>query len=67
MVEYEPIDDLVRSISDAAWDTLAEIQKKRPAIMLGELLAARKRLPKAEPERREPRSLKNPPLNPSQR
>ena len=69
MIEYEPIGDLVRSIPETAWDALAEIYKKRPSIMLGELLAVaeRKRAPKAEPERREPRSLKNHPLSPSQR
>lgn len=69
MIEYAPIGDVVRSIPDAAWDALAEINKKRPGMMLGELLAVaeRKRAPTAEPERREPRSIKNYPSNPARR
>jgi hypothetical protein len=69
MVEYAPIGDLVlvRSIPDAAWDALAEIQKKRPGMMLGELLAVgdRKRAAAAEPKQREPRSLATHPSNPA--
>jgi hypothetical protein len=62
MVEYTPIGDLVRRIPDAAWDTLAEIHKKRPAMMLGELLAVaeRKRTPKVERPPPEPQSPSNP-------
>jgi hypothetical protein len=69
MIDYEPIGDLIRSILDAAWNALAEIHKKRRAILLGELLdiAKHKRTPKVEPERREPQSLKNHPPNPSRR
>lgn len=63
MPEYEPIGEFVKSISDSAWDALAEIHKRRPAIMLGELLAVaeRKRGAQREPERRQPRSLANHP------
>jgi hypothetical protein len=66
MVEYAPIGDLVRSISDSAWDTLAEIHQKRPGIMLGELLAVadRKRARQPEPAR-EPRSLATHSSNPA--
>lgn len=66
MMDYQPIGDLIKSIPEAAWDALEAIHEKRCAIMLGELLDIAKnyRAPKAEPERREPRSLKNHPSTP---
>jgi hypothetical protein len=72
MAELAPIRDLVESFSKhpEAIKILREAHKRRPAIMLGEFLDKLKALDHAaynQPERREPRSLKNHPLNPSQR
>ena len=38
MVNYQPIAALVNLISVDTWDLLRQIQKRRPAIMLSELI-----------------------------
>jgi hypothetical protein len=55
MIDYEPIGDLIRQIPADTWDVLKEIHERRPALMLGELLAERKKI-EPRPERRERRS-----------
>jgi hypothetical protein len=45
-----------------AWELLEQINERRRGMLVGELLANRKW--STQPERREPRSLKNHPLNP---
>jgi hypothetical protein len=42
MVEYAPIGDLVKQIPAQVWDVLQEVYARRPALMLGELLAVAK-------------------------
>jgi hypothetical protein len=42
MVEYAPIGDLVKKIPDDIWNTLKEMYARRPALMVGELLAIAK-------------------------
>jgi hypothetical protein len=63
MVEYAPIDDLVKKIPADIWDVLQEIKNRRGGIMLSELLKERQGSPR-RPECWEPRSLKNHPANP---
>ena len=46
MVDYHPIAELVKQIPVDTWEILQEIQKRRPAMMLGELLDRRERAPK---------------------
>jgi hypothetical protein len=41
MVDYQPIAELVKQIPADTWKILQEIQKRRPAMMLDELLAKR--------------------------
>jgi hypothetical protein len=41
MVDYQPIAELVNQIPADTWEVLQEIQKRRPAMMLDELLSAR--------------------------
>ena len=48
MVDYQPIAELVKQIPDT-WKILQEIQKRRPAMMLDELLDKRERAPKQPP------------------
>jgi len=48
MVDYQPIADLVKQIPADTWKILQEIQKRRPAMMLDELLDKRERAPKAQ-------------------
>ena len=60
MVDYQPIAELVKQIPAETWKTLQEFQKRRPAMMLDELLDKRERAPK-QPVSREPRLLKNHP------
>jgi hypothetical protein len=38
MVDYQPIAELVKQIPADTWKILQEIQKRRPAMMLDELL-----------------------------
>ena len=63
MVDYQPIAELVKQIPADTWKILQEIQKRRPAMMLDELLDKRERAPKV-PQPREPRLLKNDPALP---
>ena len=49
MVDYQPIAELVKQILGDTWKILQEIQKRRPAIMLEELLDKRERAPKQPP------------------
>jgi hypothetical protein len=46
MVDYQPIAELVQQIPADTWKILREIQKRRPAMMLDELLDKRERAPK---------------------
>ena len=46
MVDYRPIAELVKQIPADTWKILQEIQKRRPAMMLDELLDKRERAPK---------------------
>jgi len=41
MVDYQPIAELVKQIPADTWKILQEIQKRRPAMMLDELLDKR--------------------------
>jgi hypothetical protein len=43
MVDYQPIAELVKLIPADTWQILQEIQKRRPAMMLDELLDKRER------------------------
>ena len=52
MVDYQPIAELVNQIPADTWEVLREIQKRRPAMMLDELLDKRKRAPEL-PQSRE--------------
>ena len=45
MVDYQPIAELVKQIPADTWKILQEIQKRRPAMMLDELLDKRERAP----------------------
>jgi hypothetical protein len=49
MVDYQPIAELVKRISADTWKILQEIQKRRPAMMLDELLDKREHAPKQPP------------------
>src|SRR5438128_1563631 len=61
MVDYQPIAELVEQIPADTWKILQEIQKRRPAMMLDELLDKRERAPKQflmhRPGRRRDREL----------
>ena len=46
MIDYQPIAELVKQIPEDTWKILQEIQKRRPAMMLDELLDKRERAPK---------------------
>jgi hypothetical protein len=59
MVDYQPIAELVNQIPADTWEVLQEIQKRRPAMMLDELLNKRERTPKLT-QSREPRLLAGP-------
>jgi hypothetical protein len=50
MVDYRPIAELVKQIPGDTWKILQEIQKRRPAMMLVELLDKRERAPKQAPD-----------------
>ena len=50
MVDYQPIADLVKQIPADTWKILQEIHKRRPAMMLDELLDKWKRAPKPPPD-----------------
>ena len=52
MVNYQPIAALVNLISVDTWDVLRQINERRPAIMLSELIACRTRASQ-RPERSE--------------
>src|SRR5262249_46818188 len=52
MVDYQPIAELVKQIPADTWKILQEIQKRRPAMMLDELLDKRERAPKPAPNAR---------------
>jgi hypothetical protein len=43
MVNYQPIAALVDQIPADTWEVLREINQRRPAIMLSELIDSRKR------------------------
>jgi hypothetical protein len=60
MVDYQPIAELVKQIPADTWEILQEIQKRRPAIMLNELLDKRERV-REQPQSRQPQLLKNHP------
>jgi hypothetical protein len=60
MVDYQPIAELVKQIPADTWEILQELQKRRPAMMLNELLDKRERVPE-QPQSRQPRLLKNHP------
>jgi hypothetical protein len=49
MVDYQPIAELVKQIPEDSWKILQDIQKRRPAMMLDELLGKRERAPKQSP------------------
>jgi hypothetical protein len=49
MVDYQPIAELVKQIPADTWQILQEIQKRRPAMMLDELLDKRERALKQPP------------------
>ena len=49
MVDYQPIAELVKQIPADTWKILQEIHKRRPAMMLDELLDKWKRAPKPPP------------------
>jgi len=49
MVDYQPIVELVKQIPADTWKILQEIQKRRPAMMLDELLDKREHRPKQPP------------------
>jgi hypothetical protein len=49
MVDYQPIAELVKRIPADTWKILQEIQKRRPAMMLDELLDKRERAPQQPP------------------
>jgi hypothetical protein len=49
MVDYQPIAELVKQIPADTWQILQEIQKRRPEMMLDELLDKRERAPKQPP------------------
>ena len=49
MVGYQPIGELIKQILADTWKILQEIQKRRPAMMLSELLDKRERAPKQPP------------------
>jgi len=53
MVDYQPIAELVKQIPADTWEILQEIQKRRPAIMLNELLGKRERV-REQPQSRQP-------------
>ncbi len=60
MADYQPIAELVKQIPADTWEILQEIQKRRPAMMLGELLDKWERAPK-HPQSLQPRLLENHP------
>jgi hypothetical protein len=60
MVDYQPIAELVKQIPADTWEILQEIQKRRPAMMLKELLDKRERAPK-QPQSRQPELQKKHP------
>jgi hypothetical protein len=46
MIDYQPIAELVKQIPADTWEILQEIRKRRPAMMLDELLYQRERAPR---------------------
>ena len=46
MIDYQPIAELVKQLPAGAWEVLEEIHKRRPAMMLHELLDKRERATK---------------------
>ena len=50
MVGYQPIGELIKQILADTWKILQKIQKRRPAMMLSELLDKRERAPKPPPD-----------------
>lgn len=64
MVNYQPIAALVNQISVDTWDVLRQINERRPAIMLSELIDCRTRSSQ-RPERSEPRTSTHEPTRPS--
>ena len=62
MVDYQTIDELVNQIPVDTWDVLRQIKQRRPAMMLSELIDCRTRVSQ-QPERHEPRSPTNEPVN----
>ena len=66
MVEYSPIGDLVKKIPAEVWDVLQEVYARRPALMVGELLAIAKLKglqERPETERQEGQPLATDPLH----
>jgi hypothetical protein len=58
MINYQTITALVNQISADTWDVLREIKERRPAMMLSELMAYRRRALQKQ-EAPEPRSQTN--------
>jgi hypothetical protein len=63
MVDYQPINELVKQIPVDTWDVLRLIKQRRPAMMLSELIDYRTRASQ-QPQCQEPRSPTNEPDNP---
>jgi hypothetical protein len=61
MANYQPIAALVNLISVDTWDVLRQINERRPAIMLSELIDCRTRSSQ-RPERSEPRPSAHEPI-----
>ena len=57
MVDYQPIAELIKRIPSDTWKILQAIQKRRPAMMLHELLDKRERAPKQPPNAEPPKSV----------
>jgi hypothetical protein len=61
MIDYQTIAELVNQISVDTWDVLRQIARRRPAMMLSELIDCKTRASQ-QPERQEPRSPTNEPI-----
>jgi hypothetical protein len=54
---HQPIAELVKQIPADTWKILQEIQKRRPAMMLDELLDKQERAPKQPPNAHAPNGV----------
>jgi hypothetical protein len=57
MADYQPIAELVKQLPADIWKILQEIQKRRPAMMLDELLDKRERATKQPPNAQAPKGV----------